>query len=252
MGNSYLEVDLKKVKDNVEKIKAHVGQNCRLMPVLKANAAGMGLEELGLFLTGDCGIQSVAVAQVYEAVKLRKAGVKADILVMGGVPYHNVPAAVEQDIQMPVYNNEFAALVKQEADKQGKKAMLQVKIETGMNRIGVKPGKDLEALLDYLKDLDGIEITGVYTHLVESEAKDKSLSYRQLGLSVKALGRFEKKGIAVKYIHVCNSAATVWFKEAYYTHVRPEGCYTDRPKHRREQQVGLGVPGYMVCIYNKP
>jgi alanine racemase len=220
-GNSYLEVDLKKIKGNVDKIKANIGQNCKLMPVLKANAAGMGLEQMGKFLVEECEIEMVAVAQVYEAVRLRKAGIKAGILVMGGVPYHNIPGAVEHDIQMPVYNNEFAALVNEEAKKQGKRAKLQVKIETGMNRIGVKPGKELDMLLDLLKGLEGIEITGLYTHLVESQAQDKSFSYYQHNLFKQALEQFRNRGMDPKYIHVCNSAATVWFKEAYYTHVRP-------------------------------
>lgn len=242
-GNSYLEVDLKKIKGNVDKIKANIGQNCKLMPVLKANAAGMGLEQMGKFLVEECEIEMVAVAQVYEAVRLRKAGIKAGILVMGGVPYHNVPGAVEHDIQMPVYNNEFAALVNDEAKKQGKRAKLQVKIETGMNRIGVKPGKDLDMLLDFLKGLEWIEITGLYTHLVESQAQDKSFSYHQHNLFKQALEQFRNRGMDPKYIHVCNSAAAVWFKEAYYTHVRPGRLiYGSDPNVDVKNRLGLEFP----------
>ena len=62
-----------------------------MMPVLKANAAGMGIEQMGKFYTEECGIETVAVAQVYEAARLRQAGIKAEILVMGGVSYHNIP-----------------------------------------------------------------------------------------------------------------------------------------------------------------
>ena len=243
LGNSYLEVNLKKVGYNVDKIKAHIGQNCKLMPVLKANAAGMGLEQVGKFLTEECGIETVAVAQVYEAARLRQAGIKAAILVMGGVPYHNIPAAVEHDVQMPVYNNEFAALVNEEAKKQGKKAKLQVKIETGMNRIGVKPGKDLDMLLDFLKGLKRIEITGLYTHLVESQAQDKSFSHHQHNLFEQALEQFKNRGMDPEYIHVCNSAAAVWFKEAHYTHVRPGRLlYGFDPNADVKNRLGLEFP----------
>ncbi len=242
-GNTFLEVDLGKIKNNFIKIKEHIGENCNIMPILKANAAGMGLEKLGLFLTKECGVEVVAVAQVYEAMQLRVAGVKSDILVMGGVPYGNVPAAVEYDIQMPVYNAEFADLVNGEAKRQHKKAMLQLKTETGMNRIGVKPNEGLDALLDYLKGLDGIEITGVYTHLVESEAVDKSFSYRQLDLFKKALDRLNSKGIVPRYIHVCNSAAVLWFKDAYYTHVRPGRLlYGTDPNLDNHNKLGLEFP----------
>jgi alanine racemase len=243
VGNTFLEVDLDKIKANLSRIKDHIGLGCEVMPVLKANAAGMGLEELGLFMTKECGIGVVAVAQVYEAVRLREAGVKSDIMVMGGVPYNNVPAAVELDVQMPVFNKEFAAIVNEEAKKQGRKSGLQVKIETGMNRIGVKPGEDLDELLDYLKGLDGIEITGVYTHLVESGAEDKSFSHRQHDLFKQALRQFEQKGVLPKYVHMCNSAATVWFKEAHYTHVRPGRLlYGFDPNADSENSLGLEFP----------
>lgn len=243
MGNTFLEVDLEKVKDNLIKIRKHIGGTREVMPVLKANAAGMGLEKTGLFLTKECGIRTVAVAQVLEAMRLKKAGVKSRIFVMGGVPYHNIPAAVDGDIQMPVYNGESAALVNDEAKKQGKRAMIQLKIETGMNRIGVRPGTDLEELLDLLKDFDNIEIIGIYTHLVEAEAPDKSFSYEQLNLFKGALKQISLRGIAPEYIHVCNSAATLWFKDAYYTHVRPGRLlYGMDPNKDKKTELGLEFP----------
>jgi alanine racemase len=243
VGNTYLEVDLRKIKANTEIIKSHIGQSCELMPVIKANAAGMGLEELGLYLTGECDIKTIAVAQVYEAVRLREAGVKSELFVMGGVPYNNIPAAVKHNIQMPVFNNEFAALVNHEAGRQGIKAGLHIKIETGLNRIGVNAGTDLDVLTNYLKGLDNIKITGVFTHLAESDAADKDFSYRQFELFKRALAQLKQKGIVPKYIHVCNSAATVWFEEARYTHVRPGRIlYGIDPNADAYNRLGLEVP----------
>jgi len=243
VGNTFLEVDLKKIKDNLAKIKDHIGKGCDVMPVLKANAAGMGLEKMGLYMTGECGVSIIAVAQVFEAVKLKEAGVNCEIFVMGGVPYDNVPAALKYGIQMPVFNNEFADLVNAEAKRKGKKAKLHIKIETGMNRIGAKPGRDLDRLVDHIKGLDGIEIVGVYTHLVESQAADKSFSHHQHNLFKEALGQLDRKGIAPEYIHVCNSAATVWFNEAHYTHVRPGRLvYGMDPNADIKNRLGLGFP----------
>lgn len=220
VGNTFLEVDLRKIGRNLERISSHIGEGCEPMPVLKANAAGMGLKEIGLYLEGRCGVKTIAVAQVYEALKLRQAGVKAQLFVMGGVPYNNVPAAIEHDIQMPVFNQEFANLVNRAAKIRGKRAALHIKIETGLNRIGIKPGRELDRLIDFLEGMDGIEIKGIYTHLAESDAMDKTFSYEQLAVFEKALRQIENRGILPEYIHVCNSAATSWFKEAYYTHVR--------------------------------
>lgn len=121
VGNTFLEVDLQKIKANLNRIRDHIGKGCEVMPVLKANAAGMGLEKMGLFMSGECGVNLVAVAQVYEAVKLKEAGVDCEIFVMGGVPYDNVASAVEYGIQMPVFENEFADFVNGEAKKTGQK-----------------------------------------------------------------------------------------------------------------------------------
>ncbi|NLO24620.1 MAG: alanine racemase [Clostridiales bacterium] len=243
VGNTFLEVDLQKIKANLNRIRDHIGKGCEVMPVLKANAAGMGLEKMGLFMSGECGVNLVAVAQVYEAVKLKEAGVDCEIFVMGGVPYDNVASAVEYGIQMPVFENEFADFVNGEAKKQDKKVKLHIKIETGMNRIGVKPGRALDELVDYIKNLESIEIVGVYTHLVESQAADKSFSHRQHDLFKEALGQLDRKGINPRYIHVCNSAATVWFTEAYYTHVRPGRLvYGMDPNGDEKNKLGLEFP----------
>ncbi|NLO25537.1 MAG: alanine racemase [Clostridiales bacterium] len=243
VGNTFLEVDLGKIKANLNRIRGHIGEGCEVMPVLKANAAGMGFEGMGHFMADECSVRIVAVAQVFEAVKLREAGVDCKILVMGGVPYGNVHAAVEHGIHMPVFNREFAVLVNDEAKSQGNKVKLHTKMETGMNRIGVKPGRDLDRLVDYLKGLAGIEVVGVYSHLVESQAADKSFSHHQHGLFKEALSQLDSKGIEPRYIHLCNSAATVWFKEAHYTHVRPGRLvYGIDPNGDEKNGLGLEFP----------
>ena len=221
--NSYLVVDLKKIKNNITKINKQIGQNCSIMPVLKGNAYGMGLTEVAKYLVEECNINIIANAQVYESLQLRESGIECELFVMGGVPYHNIEIAVEKDIQMPVFNIEFAALVNNEAKKQGKIANLHIKIETGLNRIGVKPGEKTQELIEYLKTLSNIKIKGVYTHFIESEAEDKSYSYKQLGIFKKGLKQIENSGIRPEYIHTCNAAAVVWFKEAYFNLVRTAG-----------------------------
>lgn len=221
--NSYLVVDLKKIKNNITKINKQIGQNCSIMPVLKGNAYGMGLTEIAKYLIEECNINIIANAQVYESLQLRESGIECELFVMGGVPYHNIEIAVEKDIQMPVFNIEFAALVNNEAKKQGKIANLHIKIETGLNRIGVKPGEKTEELIEYLKTLSNIRIKGVYTHFIESEAEDKSYSYKQLKIFKKGLKQIEDSGIKPEYIHTCNAAAVAWFKEAYFNLVRTAG-----------------------------
>lgn len=221
--NTYMIVDLRKIKENIIKIRKQIGEGCSIMPVIKGNAYGLGLTEVSSYLVKECGIKIIANSQVYEAMQLRKAGIQSELFVMGGVPYHNVKEAIEQDIQMPVFTKEFADIVDAEAKRQNKVANLHIKIETGLNRIGVKPGEKLEELVNHLSTLKNINIKGTYTHFSESEVADKSNSYLQLSKFKDALKQLEALGIKPDYIHVCNSAAAVWFKEAYYNLIRPAG-----------------------------
>lgn len=221
--NSYLVVDLRTIRENITKIRSQIGPDCSIMPVIKGNAYGLGLTEVANYLVNKCGIKIIANSQVSEALQLRKARIGSELFVMGGVPYHNVKEAIEQDIQMPVFTTEFAAMVNDEAKKQNKIANLHIKIETGLNRIGVKPGEKLKELVDYLSVLDNINIKGVYSHFSESEVEDKSHSHLQLDRFKEALKQLEILGIKPDYIHICNSAAAVWFKDAYYNLIRPAG-----------------------------
>ena len=88
-GNSFITIDLAKIKSNMEKIRNHVGPDVEIMPVLKANACGHGLIRTSDWLVKECGIKRLAVAQVREAEQLRRAGSQAEIMVLGGVPVNN-------------------------------------------------------------------------------------------------------------------------------------------------------------------
>ena len=92
-GNSFITIDLAKIKSNMEKIRNYVGPDVEIMPVLKANACGHGLICTSDWLVKECGIKRLAVAQVREAEQLRRAGSQAEIMVLGGVPVNNLPYA---------------------------------------------------------------------------------------------------------------------------------------------------------------
>lgn len=221
--NSYLLVDLSKLKNNVSKIREHIGKECSLMPVLKGNAYGHGIVEVAKYLEEECRIKIIANAQVFESIKLRENGVNCELFVMGGVPENNIEAAIKNDIQLPVFNIETAKLINNEAKKQTKIANVHIKIETGLNRIGIKAGGKLDELLDFIKTLEYVNIKGSYTHYAESDAINKSFAYEQYKIFRKALEQFDKKGIKLDYIHACNSAATVWFKDSHFNLIRAAG-----------------------------
>ena len=147
MYNSYLEVNFGKMKDQYKKVQAAAGRR-GVIPLLKANAYGIGLEPMADFLVNTMGADVLAVAQTSEGVRLRQAGFRApDIMLLGPAPEHAVPYAVENRLILPIFNRDNALMVERAAAEQGVAARVQIKINTGMNRIGVCEGPDLEALL---------------------------------------------------------------------------------------------------------
>ena len=131
-GNSFITIDLAKIKSNMEKIRNYVGPDVEIMPVLKANACGHGLIRTSDWLVKECGIKRLAVAQVREAEQLRRAGSQAEIMVLGGVPVNNLPYAVQENLILPVFRTQDAALLSALAQENGRTARVHIKLIPGL------------------------------------------------------------------------------------------------------------------------
>jgi len=221
--NSYLTVNLTTIKENIEKIRKGIGENTSIMAVLKGNAYGMGLVPIADYLANECDIDAFACAHVHEAALLRKSGIDCEIFIMGGVPFHNIPVVVSLNIMTPAYSREYLTLLNSEAALQKKIVRVHIKVETGLNRIGVKPGIELDELCVFLKDLQNIEVCGAYTHFAESEAVDKAFTYFQLEQFKQGLNQIRHHGFSLPFIHAFNTAAVSWMRDTDITHIRIAG-----------------------------
>lgn len=220
--NSYLEVNLNKISDNLEKVRAHIGPTHSYLPVLKSNAYGAGIVKVADYFVNNHGIKFIAVAQLCEAAQIRNAGIDApQLLLLGAVPSHALEYVVKYRVQVPIFNEQGVCLLSKAIRECGEKSIqVHLKIETGMNRIGVESGEPLEKLLDVIKRIGNIEIDGVFTHFATADYYNDSFAREQFARFKIALGQVSARGISPRYVHACNSGATIWFREAYGTHVR--------------------------------
>lgn len=219
--NSYMESDVATLCENYKAIQKHVGPNKSVVPVLKANGYGFGDIEAAKALI-PLGANLIAVAQVCEGVKLRKNGIDIPILVLGGVSPNNIPYAVEYDIQTIVFTEENALRINDEAKKQGKVANVQLKLDTGMHRVGVVPGEKLAKFIEFAKTLNNIKIVGAFTHFACAETVNDPFTLEQYELFKKGIAQIKEDGfIDLKYIHCQNTGGTVWLKDDICTHCRP-------------------------------
>jgi len=218
--NSVFEIDLDVIRDAVRATRDFVGPETGIIPVLKANAYGMGTAVMGRFME-DQGFDLLAVAHLNEAHQLRRAGVRTGILLLSPLPAGAEEAALELDLQPAVFRPETVRALSEAAKKYGRPAKVQIKIETGMNRTGVEPGKPLSDLLEVIASCGNLEITGVFTHFATASDAGDPHTVAQFERFKSALAQLAQAGVRPKYIHCCNSAATLWFRDAHCTHVRP-------------------------------
>lgn len=258
MYNSYLEVDFGRMKESFRKVQAAAGRR-GVIPVLKANAYGIGLVPMADFLVNTMNCDVMAVAQTSEGVLLRQAGFRqVDIMLLGPAPRHALPYAVENNLLLPVFSRETALWADEAAAALGKTARVQLKIDTGMNRIGVRQGAALEDLLAFLKTLEHLRVEGVFTHFVNATYTDDPQTPVAYAKFEQAVAQLRAAGFAPKYIHCCNTGATSWFKDdRISTHVRPGSLYMgydsmDDGTNWLEVEEGISWRAFITNIHTVP
>lgn len=190
------------------------------MAVVKANAYGHGALETAKVVLSN-GARSLAVARVEEAKELRKAGIDAPILLLGYTPGTQFDEVLDLNLIQTVYSLEMAEALNSVAERQGKLTKIHIKVDTGMGRLGLRPGK--AALNDILKaaKLPHLIPEGIFTHFASADSKDKTYALLQLELFISFLEELCKDGLEFPIRHCANSAALLDLPQTYLNMVRP-------------------------------
>ncbi len=205
---TWAEINLDNIKFNLENIKKLLKKDTKICTVLKANAYGHGAVKIAQFLQNK-DVDYFAVARLEEALELRQNNIKVPILCLGYVPEQSLELAVDNDIALTIYSTEMANKLNNICKFKNKKAIVHIKIDTGMTRIGFKVNKLTIKEISDIYNLEYIEIEGIYTHLAMADEEDKTFTYNQIdnfNLVVKGL---ETEGINISIKHLSNSAATM-------------------------------------------
>ncbi len=217
--NSCLYVDLSALRDNVAAIGRALSPGCRIMAVLKGDAYGLGLGPLSAVLEPMDEVHSFAVAHVSEGLGLRAAGVKKDVLLLS----HPVPGAVsagaEADLTFTVGRLGLIPPLAEEGRRLGRSVKVQLKLDTGLHRLGVAPGEELAALLSELRAAgETLHLTGIYSHFADTA--DAAACEAQYALYLRGLDQAEQAGFAAPLRHICDSAGSEEFPEYHLDAVR--------------------------------
>lgn len=228
--NSYVEVDCEKFRNNIQSIRADLGPETAVIPVLKCDAYGLGAVTLAREIALGPGAGLMAVAQVGEAITLRESGIACDLLVLAGVPEAHIAPAVTHSIQLACYSVPQLRQIAGQARLQNRRAGIQLKIETGLNRLGVRPGDELALWIAAFKQQRDVDLCGVYAHFIDAEIPGSPLAHQQLALYQQALHQLDTAGIPVPLRHICNSGASEWYRDAFLDAARiGRRLYMDAP-----------------------
>jgi|MucameStandDraft_1065616.scaffolds.fasta_scaffold09219_5 alanine racemase len=219
--NSYLLVDLDRMRQNVDYLLGELPRGVQLVPVLKDDAYGLGLLPVAKTLLEFPAIRTLAVAHVSEGVALRRAGVdqKTEILVMGGIPNRLLRPAVDYELTAAVGRLGLAHDLAHLAAKLGTTARIQVKIETGLHRTGLLPGEELSLFLqEFSRCQRLLRITGAFTHF--AYLSDKKRTQKQFEDYLAGTVQLEEGGLTLPMCHIAASAATELYPQYHLNAVR--------------------------------
>lgn len=226
--NSYLLVDRGLLRQNAQTVLDSLGGRTLLIPVLKDDAYGLGLVPVAQALCENPAILTLAVAHVSEGLELREAGIDREILVMGGALPFQMEAAVEAELTLACGHAGFLTQLADAAERLGKKAKGQIKIDTGLHRIGFEP-IELNALVGELRACEEqVEITGVFSHF--SDVSDQVLNRKEYDIFMEALDFLRLHDIPVPMCHMACSASSENWSQYNLDAVRcGRRLYMDRP-----------------------
>jgi alanine racemase len=214
---TYAVVSLSRLRANLAAIKAHVAP-ARVMPMLKANAYGHGLEAVARCLAPQA--DAFGVALVEEGITLRRLGIDKPILVTGGTWTRQIPLFLEHGLTLTVPSLARLEDAEQAASAAATMLRVQLKVDTGMERIGVHH-YNAEGLLEAAVRSPHLLVEGIYTHFANADAEDLSHARLQLERFQELLRFYERRSLPTPLRHVANSAAILRMKEAHLDFVRP-------------------------------
>ena len=228
-GKTWVEVSKSALLHNVAVFRKSIGKNVKLAAVVKANAYGHGLSETIPLIRNKVDV--LAVDNIEEALEIRKIDSQIPILVLGYITLSDLPRSIMNDISFVVYNIE--TLKKIVSLKPDKPAKIHLKIETGLNRQGIKQG-EISKFLEYVKSHKNyMTLEGVSTHFANIEdTLSPEFAKKQLNEFKKAIKVIKEKGFQPTMIHSAASAGTLLYPETHFSMVR----------------VGFGIYGWWMSL----
>ncbi|MDD5609863.1 MAG: alanine racemase [Ignavibacterium sp.] len=213
-----VEINLKHLAHNFKVLKQKTLPS-KIMPILKANAYGHGLVTTARFFE-KIGADYLGVAVLEEGILLREKGISLPILVLGGIIGNQIPLFLKYNLTITASSIEKVKQIDETAKKLNTKAKVHLKIDTGMERIGVHY-YNAEKFLEAAHSLTEIYIEGIYSHFANSDDAESEYTKLQFERFKEVLKFYKKNKLKKPISHIANSGSILNFPEANLDLVRP-------------------------------
>ena len=203
---AWAEIDLSHLAHNLDVVRKNLSPQTNLMGIVKADAYGHGAVPVARTLLQG-GVNSLGVAICEEGIELRESGIKVPVLIMGFTPEQLLHEVVRLDLTQTVFDLSGANALAVQAARFNKRAIVHIKIDTGMSRLGFLPNPNSVQQICKIAKNPNLDVVGIYTHLATSDELENSFMFEQLARFRWLLGELAKRGVNIPEKHISNSGA---------------------------------------------
>ncbi len=255
-SRGYIQVDLDAIAYNVHSIKSKLAPSTKIMGVIKTDGYGHGSVPIAHMLEQMDFIWGFATATVEEAYELRQAGIRKPLLVLGYTFPYCYERLAEEEIRPAVFRRDSLEQLQAAAARTGKKIKLHIKVDTGMNRIGITPDEEGLKFIDALQGCKELEVEGIFTHFARADETDKSNAEKQLERFKSFIAMSEERlGDSIPFKHCSNSASILEMRQADMDLVRAGiviyGLYPSDEVSRSAAELKPALSLYSRIVYIK-
>ena len=210
---TWVEIDLSALSYNLRQIRRKV-KGAGILAVVKSDAYGHGAREVAKVLAKD-KVEFLGVSTVAEAQNLRQGGIKLPIAILSGILPEQVEAAVDYQVIPTISDWSLARALNQAGKRHRKKIKVQVKVDTGMGRLGIWEQEAIALIKRIKKGLPFLFLQGIFTHFAAADEEDKTFTKLQLKRFRKVLEQLKEAKIDIPWKHTANSAAILDIPKSY-------------------------------------
>jgi len=215
---TWLEIKKSSIKNNVKNIKAKIPSNKLFLGVVKGNGWGCGTVSYANCLI-EAGIDWLGVTNIEDALLLRAEKINLPLLLLCEIPSEWIGEALKNKLRLTVCTKKFAKQLSGKAVKLSFNANVHIKINTGLNRIGVSPNMVL-TFLKYISNLPNLYLEGAFSHFSYAEKIGNKETKQQLKIFQEQIKKAKQIGIDFDILHIANTAASLSLPETHLDMVR--------------------------------